>query len=69
MMGKTTAREQAADKAKTSNTRYTAQLGLTAQAEQGTPTISSSVLVSLLLNTRARVLQSLLENLITELHF
>lgn len=36
-MGKSTAHEQAADKANTSNTRYTAQLGLTVRAEQGHP--------------------------------
>lgn len=68
--GKTTAREQAADKANTSNTRFTTQPGLTAHAEQGTPSIpSTKFLASLLLKRKARVLQNLLEDLIPELHF
>lgn len=48
-MGKTTAHEQAVDKANSSNTRYTTQLGLTANAEQGTPTAPSTTINSLFL--------------------
>lgn len=44
-MGKSTAHEQAPDKANSSNTTYTAQLGLTEHAEQGTLTIPSAATI------------------------
>lgn len=42
LSGKTTAQEQTAGKANISKTRYTTQLGLTGQAEQGIPTTPST---------------------------